>query len=506
MTTQTAGSKPKNTRKALLPLKLGACLMAPTRRMVADLHATALNLNRVRNRQVRFWVRWFDDRPREREQPIVDESDNLVLAKSGEPLVRGPADPDWSVPNVPGKIKDRVGMSTRLYHLGMNTAPTLHTSLVVESARETLSNLGSKMPYTHPGPEQFRWEAVLNSAINMPSYTAMTIPVPNVLAGISYEGVARYCLNGKGKPKIEKSALACLGGLSAADCEARWRRGEEHPPSAGAAFAFPLFSSQAGRDWGHCVCRLNVRKLPPGHKKVLRQIVSGHWKMSDSELVFKPANPNSSMRRGKLREKGTWYLHLCYERPPEEVSPDPSKVAVLWANDGSAADPFRIETEREAGDTREGPITWKIGRGELFLEVFRRLEQRRRGMREHYTTAGGALRGHGRRRVERDIRPITRQVQNFIADATKKIVAEIVRFCLKWDCGVLRWRELSEFARSSSWFAAHKGNWDWTTFQARLSHQLWLHGIVLDDGSESEGGGRKPGPRSRATKRSRKSG
>lgn len=396
-------AEPKTGLVGVLKLKVGACLTGPTRRLLEDLHATAADCRRVRNRAGRWWQRWREDHP-EHEGP-------LLLTKDA--------------------AKER-------YDAMLLEAPNLATTILSSLCREVDKRLTARVPRDHLGEARYRWQAVLTGEVNLDTYHAEVVPLHDRIVRICYHGL----MTGPTKGPVG-SVLFRLG-------------------SSSCVLAFNLFSRKAGRRITNPVVRLGVRQMTPGQRRLVERIASGQWQHLASKLVF---------RAGHRRGEGDWYLHLVYRQPRQDMQLDPVRVAVLQPVGPEAPRPFTISTD--------GQKPWTLGFPGLLRE-YERLHLRRQSLRNRYREAWSARRGHGRERIEAGIRPFSRAVHDLANRALKLIVADVLRYARRNDCGTLIYREPAVSWRGGSWFAGHDVPFDWTQFLARLEQKCSLHGIALE--------------------------
>jgi hypothetical protein len=446
----------------LIRLKLGACRTGPTKRLAADLHAAARLCNVARNAMSRAWLRWREDHPGWQAPPALNDDGTPKLTRGGAPVPVCPAYPlfvtragepgEFRQYEVPGRRRKEwrradgtrgVSFSTYLYHAGRAAAPALSPELVSMCSREVVARLRAAMPYNHEGEARQRWQAVLWHEANLDTSRSLSIPVPNNKAAVCYAG------EWGGRPSaLARAARDRLGLFGASGCAA----------------AFPLFAATAGRAWPAPVASLVVRPHTPGNRAVVRRVARGEWPMADSKLAY-------DERRG-------WSLHLSYRRPGESLPESGSPGVATLAAEAEGDYPFTVSGASEK--------PWRVGHGPLLARVFNRLDRRRRDMREDYGTAGPGRRGHGRSRNERDIRPVTRQVQHLVNRVQAQAAAEVVRYCERYQCGTLVWREPHIARRGSLWFAKNKVQWNWTGFGQRLEHQCQRAGIRVIDREEDQ--------------------
>lgn len=315
-------------------------------------------------------------------------------------------------------------MPASAYAASSAAAPLLARKLCATATQEVAKKLRSKVPWNHPGLARYQWQAILAFETSRPAWRGLDIAVPCQDARLT------------------------------------------HSPS-GYTLRFPLWSKQAGRKNCFVVCRLPSARLPPGLRRVLQQVSSGEWKLCDSKLIFH--EPKS---RGK---KGHWAYHMAYERPQECLDLDKSRTAVLTLQTGGgAARPFEVV----------GPdaFPWTVGDAAVLLGEYRRLDERRLQMRARHRDRTEGKRGHGRQRAELAVRPITRAVQQLMHRFSWRVVAKVIEYCVRYNCGRVEWREPGVRVRDRYWFAAKAIPFDFTGFLGRLKHKLWVNGIVLASG------------------------
>lgn len=422
----------------LLRLKLGASRTGPTKRLVEDLHEVAILCNRARNAMARAWQRWREDNPKFKPPQAVDENGKPRTRRDGSPILISPA--------FPLKVKyegREIGFRTYLYHAGRKASPGLAANMVSMLSGEVISNLGSNMPYTHQGRARQRWEAVVLNEANLMSARSISIPVPNNSAALCYCGVET------------------TGSVATKSRKVLKLRGE-----SGCTVAFPLFAG-GDREITSPVVSLEVRQLSGGNREIVKKICRGEFKFADSELCFD-------------EDKG-WFFHLVYQQPDESMPwLEKERVAVLSAQKEGDY-PFSIKTT-----IGEKEIVWKVGHGPLLARTFHRLDSRRKDMRTDYGVAGSGRKGHGHGRNQRDIRRVTRRVQHLANRIAKQAAAEVARFCARFGCGILEWKEPGMAVKPKLWFAVNKVQWTWNTFTGPLAHDCRKAGVRIVEPGEGK--------------------
>lgn len=380
---------------------------------------------------IRYWERWCEDNLFGTKDILIKGKKNLVTGEAPRPRTI-----TVRTPLVPDTYQLPRGFSTELYHAGCAVAPQLAANIIAMVSQGMMSNVNKRVPFGHNGTARRVWQAILGNEMSRPCFRQNEISLPN--------NSMEFKLS-----------------------------------DSGYTVTFPLWSKAAGRKHSRHTCRLESKHLTKGYKSVLLKIAAGEWKLCDSALHWH--EPKS---RGK---KGHWAIHLCYQRPQEKLTNlDPKQVAVLSLMGKDAEKPFEISTP---GVFKP----WKLGDVKVYLNELSRLETRRLEMRHRHRDKSSGRRGHGRKRVEGAIRPVTRKIKNLMGRFQWRMVSEIVRFCAQYGCGVVEFSEPSMGKRANCWFSVGGRQWDWTGFLSRLKHKLWLNGIEI---RESQGGEQNPGDRS----------
>jgi hypothetical protein len=330
-------------------------------------------------------------------------------------------------------------------------APSLATPCVASCLREVDDSLKTRVPRGHPGEARYRWQAVLGAECNLETWRAEVIPLHNRTVKLCYAGdrersEAELSALAHGKaPRLHRltRTLAACGGSSC-------------------VLQFQLFSRGSGRAETNVTCRLEARQLTRGNRAVLRRIASGEWAARDSELVWHERDRHPA-----------WHLHLVYRQPRPEAGLDLGRTATLTACAHDAERPFAVE----------GPEgrPWDLGFRGLARE-YERMRLRRLALRNRYRESGPGRKGHGRGRVEAAIGPASRGLQSLAQRSLCLVVAEVLRYCRRQDCGRLVYLEPGTGARPYGWFGRKDIPFDWTNFKGRLAHKCALIGIVLEVG------------------------
>lgn len=451
------------TTTGVLEMKLGFCLTGPTKRAVADLHEIAQQCNVVRNGITRHWERWREDHPDWKPEQRRDRKGEGKIARKmavEKPFrikqVKEMLEAGTATENEKGEVlfKEKViakfddapvlehpaasqDLENELYHVGTKLAPKLACSVIASLRAEVMDRLKTKMPYNHPGEAEYRWEGILKYECARDCYRAISIPAPNSITVVGYDGLISR--------DISKGLTARLKKLASSNCIVRLQ----------------LFSRESGRESLDHVFWIEARQLPRGKKAILRKVVSGEWKLCDSKVVYK---------------RDGWYYQLTYKQPQKSLNLNRSNIATLLMNPSTASHPLTIRFVTE----RQRTLSWQLGDANALLAEYKRLETRRAAIQTRYKTASSGRKGHGRQRAYRSQKPLTRKMNDLHEVFTNYVVASIVKFCTRFDCGTVIYREPSLFLRDFSWFAKNKMTYNWTSLLNKLKHKLWLNGIDLE--------------------------
>jgi len=224
-----------------------------------------------------------------------------------------------------------------------------------------------------------------------------------------------------------------------------------------AVIALQLFSRPSGRSL-NAFCRIETRQLPAGKRKILRRLARGEWEIRDSVLTYK-------------EKQQAWFFQLTCKQPFESLGLDRERVAVLKLADKEQDQPFILTMGDDAP-------TWHLGFRVLERE-YGNINMRRRNLRGKYRVAGSGRKGHGRRRIEYRIRSITHQAHDLMERFTDHVVADVMKFCVRHDCGTVDYSEPALMTRAKSWFAARNIPYDWTRLLSQLNQKCTRHQIVL---------------------------
>jgi hypothetical protein len=371
-------------------------------------------------------MRWHEDHPNYEPLPEVrinrqTREKAVKLKKDGKEVM----EKAWLPVVLEKELRDRAEV----------LAPNVGAKVRNGAVKDIVDHLGSKMPYTHTG-SRFRHEAVRNFEVSLACFTTQEIYIPSQDTAFVYAGRYETCNSDRNKEKIKS-----LGGDDSV------------------LLYFPLFSRKSGRENTTIVCRLEVRQLSKGNRKLLQRISSKDGiKMADSTI---------------RKRDGIWYFDLTYQQEQESLGLTVDNIAELYLTPNFMKKPFEIVAARKR---------WDIGDALPLLAQWQSIDARRASLQERYKhTEASASRGHGRQRFFRNFRQYSRAFQRFQTLWQYRAIAEIVRFCQRFDCGTVMFREPGLQLRKSSntWFEGNNIPYNWTGFVSKLSHKLWKVGIVL---------------------------
>lgn len=413
-----------------LKLKLGKCHSMPTKRLHQILARTRRDCNVARNAVIDHWRMWRRAEPDWQPQQRRDRKGELKVTKAGKPVMEHPSLSQ--------------AMEKELYYIAQQAAPNLAAKIMSACRNEVTSKLKDRVPYNHDGPSRYVWQACLNFERSYPCFVGGAIPVPNQDLVVGYDGVIT---------PGEKSQRDVILQLTHAGCVAR----------------IPLLSKHAGYRVKAPIVNLEVAELSGGNKRLLKQIIAGN---RDSEV---------RMCDSKITERdGKWYLQLSYKVPAHDHNLDATRVATLLPNDCRERRPFRIAAVDEK--------PFYIGFGVPLEKEYKRVTARRRALRHRYKSGVG--KGRGSEHFYRTLKPISRAVRDEQDRFMKLLVGDVIKHCLRNNCGTLLYREptmpLRNYLRGKRtgdpyglWFASRDVPMDWTGFLAFLKFKCEYNGIDL---------------------------
>lgn len=213
------------------------------------------------------------------------------------------------------------------------------------------------------------------------------------------------------------------------------------------------------RDTKALTVEVSLRNLPPGKQRIIRDLAEGKRKLADSKLV---------------ERDGDWYWHVpvVFENLPRSENIATLKPTLGSAKDGKQSDrPFQLELPG-----RDRP--WSIGDGRYLLAQTQRLIGLRKMIGWRYRQRMGA--GHGRAKVDAAVRRRRTQERNVRTEVLRRAIADVVRQCVRENCGTLIYYEPSLPLREKCWFASVGLEWNWTKFGADLVNAAARQGVEVE--------------------------
>lgn len=307
-------------------------------------------------------------------------------------------------------------VSREMYGVATAAAPRLNTNLVSSCVQEVNARLRANTPYNHDGDARWVWQAILDSEVSLPTWRGGRIPMPRSGFKLHYTDD---------------------------ECSIR----------------FPLLSKAAGCKILSPLVRLLASDLKAGHRRILRRLATGDLRVADSQIT---------------ERKGTWYVQLVYDVPVRAVNLPVDRTLMVMPSLPDARRPLVAVWLTEDKQERH----WGLGNGVPLVAEYRRVQARRRALRDRYSDGCGS--GHGRTRWYRTIAPLSRYVVDMSSRFAKQTVADIVALAIRERCGSVLYREPTMPVRNCCWFAAQDVPMDWTAFEARLAHKCQVCGIEYD--------------------------
>lgn len=471
------------TTVGILRLKLGASCSGPTKALYAQFDEAARLCNAARNAVMRSWLRWREDHTEFVPPPMTDKDGTpRTWMRRGRalPMPQNKPLPD-DMPSSDPKTTERkprarksktgiekparpagiVAHTTWLYQQAVRAAPNIRAEIMSIVAGEIWSTLTTKMPYDHEGDAIWKWQAILTNEISAPTCRMPTIPAKKT-------GLCLTLFGG------ESEADASAGGLTSNLPKSKRKL---------AVLEFALWSKAAGRR--HLACRIETRLLSEGNIDVLRHVLDGRYQMADSDFV--------------RHSNGHWYLHLVYRKPVESLGLDPTRTARMAPAKAECDSPMEVVSP-------EGRV-WRLGQGRLHQREYLRLESKRIALNERRTILPGSGRkGHGRQRQFRDVKQISRRLASLTRRLQQSVADELLRFCVRHNCGAVEYCDPTQPVRNCSWAAKRELQWDWTRLLGMVRQKCRKAGIQLDERTlamaewkgESRSDGQNTGNRSQA--------
>lgn len=440
---------------SVLKIPLGAALCGSTKRLHKDLMQISTRLNVSRNGVLWSWMQWcktnsyapmtqldcagqpkpsFLGRPKFQSAPMPARMpvDRVIKCRSCKATGQKEGQPCRSCDGI--GHKSHINGQQWLYERAREITPEIGTGILSYMTQDEWKNLSAKVPFGQGGISSLRWQSYLLHEAQLPNARGLHIPIGQGWATIVYNGAASR--------DVQKNLL--------------------HFGKSGCVLIASLFSGESGRQDKVMVVRLNVGSMNPGHRAIIGRVARGEWPMAGSKLVWHAQDKNPA-----------WHFHLSYEQPEVEMRLDKERSAVLFGTPRENR-PFRLEcTEfgRPSGNVR------------TLLKRYTHLENKRQYLTGSYRDSA-ARRSHGRQRIYKELKPLTRKLGNLMAELIRDVAADAVAFCVRNNCGTLQYQEPSLSQRQWSWFANHDLDFNWTKLQLTLEHSCQKAGINYVVGSE----------------------
>jgi hypothetical protein len=318
-------------------------------------------------------------------------------------------------------------IDNELYHVARKVSPTINSNIISSAKIEVVSDLKDNVPYNHEGKARFVWQALLSFERSPASYRSLTFPAPNKECRLWYCGDHKPL-----SPGVDTRIAKYAGNA--------------------AVVRFPVWSRDAGYQQVDVVARVSMAKLSKGNRKLLRRIANSELKMSDSHVVCR---------------KGKWYFDLCYEVSPVDHGLDQNQTAVLTMGHGNSFDL-----------TFPDGRCWKLGDDKPLAKEFERITMRRKTLRYRSRYQHG--KGHGKQRFYQKLRPHSRRFLDMQDEYRKQLIADIVKSCIKQDCGGLLYREPTMPLRDRSFLAVNGIPFNWSEFAPLLRFKMQCNAIVFN--------------------------
>lgn len=183
-------------------------------------------------------------------------------------------------------------------------------------------------------------------------------------------------------------------------------------------------------------------------KIILDRILDGTYKLADSKV-----------QRDK---KGKWYLLLTYKQPKKERALDEDKIMGIDLGIVNAAT-IAIAGERKVYTIKGGEI-----------QAFRRrIEGRRKSIRNQLPVASHNRRGHGRKTLLKPLDHLSSKVENFKDLTNHRYSKYIVDLAVKYGAGTIQMEDLSGISKRDSFLAT----WSYYDLQDKIKYKAEMQGI-----------------------------
>jgi len=405
--------------KAVIEIKLGACLTSRTEAFHRELMKLAVGCRQIRNGAMSAWLQWIDANPDYQPQQRKDRNGKLKVTKDGTPIMESA----W-LPQHVQKL---------LYDSGRKANIAVSSHVASHCVNAVMQYLAGDLPYNQierGAPRCKVWQAIRDRHINAPSYSALVIPVPKANSDLCYNGQT-----------TSRNALLKECGKSSA------------------VVSIPMWSREAGREKTTAICRIETRQLSRGNRQLLQRIARDKDMHRDSQIVLKD---------------GRWQFQLTYQVEQELYQFDPARQARLVICDGTSGTPFRLELP--------GVPDWSICREEskLLVNELARLETRRKTIGKFYREGRGH--GHGRRKAMANAKRIGAHETGLRLNFMRKTIAEVVKAVTRFECGTLIVESPNLFVKNCrnrpTWFSDRGVTFAWHQVVNTLGQKL--PGVQVD--------------------------
>lgn len=204
--------------------------------------------------------------------------------------------------------------------------------------------------------------------------------------------------------------------------------------------------------------QLSLKGVPPSIKKRIRRVLSGELKFSDSRLL-------------KKGEKWIWFWPISEEKPG--VFSDRELILTPQFNEAKTR-----QSDKPFFTTSPDGRIWWLGDGRMIVAVTLRLIGLRKAI--GYLKKNGLMAsGHGRGKVDIAIRKRRTQERHMRHEFRHKLINDIIKQCIRHQCGTIIYREPTGPAKDKCWFERIELDFDWTSFLGDLKNSAARRGIAV---------------------------
>ena len=183
-------------------------------------------------------------------------------------------------------------------------------------------------------------------------------------------------------------------------------------------------------------------------KVILDRILDGTYKACDSKV--------------QRTLDGKWFLLLTYKQPRNERKVDEDKIMGIDLGIINAAT-IAIKDERKVHEIKGGEIA----------SFRRRIEGRRKSIRNQLPVASHNRRGHGRNTLLRPLDVLSDKVENFKDTTNHRYSKYIVELAVKYGVGTIQMEDLSGISKRSSFLTT----WSYFDLQTKIEYKANMEGI-----------------------------